>query len=169
VEVNRRQRKKVISKLQRDLYSLKGKRIALLGLSFKPNTDDLRGAPSLEIASTLDSLGARVVGYDPVAGEAAAKKLPCLKVVFGPYEALEGAHAAVIVTEWEEARSVDLSRVSALMRFPKLLVDGRNVLGPREVRAAGLRYRGFGRGYGRDEGGSQEEVGAAGARTWRGA
>jgi UDPglucose 6-dehydrogenase len=169
VEVNRRQCKKVISKLQRDLYSLKGKRIALLGLSFKPNTDDLRGAPSLQIASTLDSLGARVVGYDPVAGEAAAKKLPTLKVVFDPYEALEGAHAAVIVTEWEEARSVDLSRVSALMRSPKLLVDGRNVLGPREVRAAGLRYRGFGRGYGRDQGPSQEEVGVAGARTWRGA
>jgi UDPglucose 6-dehydrogenase len=169
VEVNRRQRKKVISKLQRDLYSLKGKRIALLGLSFKPNTGDLRGAPSLEIASALDSLGARVVGYDPVAGGAAAKKLPCLKVVFDPYEAVEGAHAAVIVTEWEEARSFDLSRVSALMRSPKLLVDGRNVLGPREVRAAGMRYRGFGRGYGRDEDGSQEEVGVAGARTWRGA
>jgi UDPglucose 6-dehydrogenase len=156
VEVNRRQRKKVISKLQRDLYSLKGRRVALLGLSFKPDTDDLREAPSLQIASTLDSLGARVVGYDPVAGKAAAKELPSLRVVFDPYEALEGAHAAVIVTEWEEARGVDLGRVSALMRHPKLLVDGRNVLEPREVRAAGMRYSGFGRGYGRDRGGSQE-------------
>ena len=165
IEVNRRQRKKVISKLQRDLFSLKGRRIALLGLSFKPDTDDLRGAPSLEIASTLDTLGARVVGYDPVSGRAAAKKLPYLKVVFDPYEALEGAHAAVIVTEWEEARGVDLSRASTLMRPPKLLVDGRNVLEPREVTAAGLRYRGFGRGYGREQGVSETEAGSAGART----
>jgi UDPglucose 6-dehydrogenase len=163
LEVNRWQRRKVISKLQRDLYTLKGRRIALLGLSFKPNTDDLREAPSLEIASTLDSLGARVIGYDPVAGgAAAAKKLPYLKVVFDPYEALEGAHAAVIVTEWEEVRSVDLSRASALMRSPKLLVDGRNALEPREVRAAGMRYRGFGRGYGGRYGRSQAEEDGAG-------
>lgn len=121
------ERKKVISK-------------ALLGLSFKPNTDDLRGAPSLEIAGALDSLDAQTVGYDPVAGKAAAKKLPSLKVVFDPYEALEGAHAAVILTEWEEVR---------------------------EVRAAGMCYRGFGRGYGLGQGRSQVEA-AAGARTWRG-
>ena len=77
-----------------------------------------------------------------------------MNVVFDPYGALTGAHAAVIVTEWEEVCSVDLSRVSALMRFPKLLVDGRNVLEPCAVRAAGMRYRGFGRGYGRVQGGS---------------
>jgi len=152
----------VISKLQWDLHTLKGKRIALLGLSFKPNTDDLREAPSLQIASTLDSLGARLIGYDPVAGKAAAKKLPSLKVVFDPYEALEGAHAAVILTEWEEVRSLDLSRVSALMRSPKLIVDGRNVLEPRKVGAAGMCYRGFGRGYGREQGRSQAEASAAG-------
>jgi UDPglucose 6-dehydrogenase len=162
VAVNDRRRRRVIEKLQHDLHTLKGKRVALLGLAFKPNTDDLREAPSLEIASALDSLGARTVGYDPVAGEAAAKKLPSLKVVFDPYEALEGAHAAVILTEWEEVRSFDLGRVSALMRSPKLLVDGRNVLEPREVRAAGMRYRGFGRGYGRGQGRSQAEASAAG-------
>jgi UDPglucose 6-dehydrogenase len=149
VDVNRCQRKRVIAKLQRDLYTLKGKRIALLGLSFKPNTDDLREAPSLHIARSLDSLGARTVGYDPVASKAAAasKLLPTsMKVVFDPYEALTGAHAAVIVTEWEEIRTLNLNRAAALMEEPKVLVDGRNVLDPQEVGAAGMRYRGFGRG-----------------------
>src|SRR3712207_9200639 len=94
--VNERQRKRAIGKLQRELHTLKGKRVALLGLSFKPNTDDLREAPSLVIARSLDSLGARVVGYDPVAAKAAARLVPELKVVFDPYEALHGAHAAVV-------------------------------------------------------------------------
>ncbi len=145
VAVNERQKKRVISKLQGELHTLKGKRIALLGLSFKPNTDDLREAPSLQIARTLSSLGARVVGYDPVAGKkAAARRLSSLKVVFDPYDALSGAHAAVVVTEWEEIRTLDLKRAATLMEAPKVLVDGRNVLEPGEVRAAGIRYRGFG-------------------------
>ena len=146
VAVNARQRKRVISKLQRDLHTLKGKRIALLGLSFKPNTDDLREAPSLEMARLLDSFGARVVGYDPVAGKAASRMCPSLKVVFDPYEALEGAHAAVVVTEWEEIRTLDLRRVASLMQEPRVLVDGRNVLEPAAAIDAGLLYRGFGRG-----------------------
>ena len=145
VAVNERQKKQLIGKLQRELHTLKGKRIALLGLSFKPNTDDLREAPSLQIAHTLSSLGARVVGYDPVAGKkAAARKLSSLKVVFDPYDALSGAHAAVVVTEWEEIRTLDLRRAATLMEAPKALVDGRNVLESGEVRAAGIRYRGFG-------------------------
>jgi len=146
VAVNERQRKRVIGKLQQELHTLKGKRIALLGLSFKPNTDDLREAASLQIADLLDSLGARAVGYDPVAGKAAAQRLPSLKVVFEPYEALGGAHAAVVVTEWEEIRTLDLKKASALMEPPKLLVDGRNALDPASALAAGLLYRGFGRG-----------------------
>src|ERR671910_445496 len=144
--VNERQRRRVIHKLQQDLHSLKGRRVALLGLSFKPNTDDLRGAPSLAIAGALTSLGARVVGYDPVAGKAAARLAPDMLAVFDPYEALREAHAAVVVTEWEEFRELDLERVASLMRKPPLLVDGRNALDPERVRAAGIRYRGFGRG-----------------------
>ncbi|MCA1719394.1 MAG: UDP-glucose/GDP-mannose dehydrogenase family protein, partial [Actinobacteria bacterium] len=136
-EVNERQRKRVISKLQRDLHTLKGKRVALLGLAFKPNTDDLREAPSLEIARALDQRGARAIGYDPVAGKKAAGLAPDLKVVFDPYEALSGAHAAVVVTEWEEIRTLDPGRVSALMEPPKLLVDGRNALDPKTAAAAG--------------------------------
>ncbi len=147
VAVNERQRELVISKLQRDLRTLEGKRIALLGLSFKPNTDDLREAASLEIASSLDSLGARVVGYDPVAAKAAARRLPSLEAVFDAYEALQGAHAAVVVTEWEEVRTLDLRRAAALMEEPRVLVDGRNVLEPAAAIDAGLLYRGFGRGY----------------------
>jgi UDPglucose 6-dehydrogenase len=146
VAVNERQRKRVISKLQQELHTLKGKRITLLGLAFKPNTDDLRDAPSLEIARALDARGARVVGYDPVAGKAAAKLLPNMKVVFDPYEALSGAHAAVVVTEWEEVRALDLEQAASLMETPPLLVDGRNAYDPRTVKAAGFRYRGFGRG-----------------------
>jgi len=146
VAVNERQRKRVIHKLQRDLHSLKGKRVALLGLSFKPNTDDLREAPSLKLARCLSSLGARAVGYDPVAGKAASRACPSLKVVFDPYEALNRAHAAVLVTEWEELRELDWRRAASLMEFPRVFVDGRNALDSGEVRAAGIRYRGFGRG-----------------------
>src|SRR5918994_4041589 len=145
VAVNERQRKRVISKLQRELHTLKGKRVALLGLSFKPNTDDLREAPSLEIAHALDQRGARAAGYDPVAGKKAQNLLPSLKVAFDPYEALEGAHAAVLATEWDEFRELDLKRVASLMEDPKLLVDGRNALDSRAVHDAGLLYRGFGR------------------------
>src|SRR3712207_1315606 len=116
----RSQRKQVIAKLQRELHPLKGKRVALLGLAFKPNTDDLREAPSLEIARALNALGARVVGYDPVAGKAAAKLVPEMKVVFDPYEALKSTHAAVLVTEWEEFRSLDLKRAASLMSKPPL-------------------------------------------------
>jgi len=146
VAVNERQRKQVIAKLQKDLRTLKGKRIALLGLAFKPNTDDLREAPSLKIASALDRHGARAVGYDPVVGKKAAGLLHSLEIVFDPYEALSGAHAAVLVTEWDEFRELDLERAASLMKKPPLLVDGRNALDPRDVNAAGIRYRGFGRG-----------------------
>jgi UDPglucose 6-dehydrogenase len=146
VAVNECQRKRVIAKLQRDLHTLQGKRIALLGLSFKPNTDDLRKAPSLKIARALERRGARVVGYDPVAGKKALRLLPDLRIVFDPYDAFEGAHAAVVITEWDEFRELDLKRAAALMRPPKLAVDGRNVLDLEEAREAGLRYRGFGRG-----------------------
>jgi UDPglucose 6-dehydrogenase len=148
VSVNERQRKRIILKLQHELHTLKGKRVALLGLSFKPNTDDLREAPSLEIAELLDALGARVVSYDPVAGKKSVSKSSAdsMKVVFDAYEALREAHAAVVITEWEEFRELDLERVASLMHKPPLLVDGRNALDPERVKAAGIRYRSFGRG-----------------------
>jgi len=143
--VNERQRRRVIAKLQRGLNTLKGKRVALLGLSFKPDTDDLREAPSLEIARALDTLGARAVGYDPASGKAAAKLVPGLQAVFDPHEALQDAHAAVVVTEWEEIRNLDPKKAAPVMRDPKLIVDGRNALDPARWRDAGLLYTGFGR------------------------
>src|SRR5829696_1204363 len=147
--VNERQRRRVIHKLQRDLHSLRGRRVALLGLSFKPNTDDLRGAPSLTIAGALTPLGARVVGYDPVAGKAAAMLAPDIHAVFDLYKVLEGAHAAVVVTEWDEVRGVDPKKAASLMRDPKLIVDGRNALDAAASRESGLLYRGFGCGHDR--------------------
>jgi UDPglucose 6-dehydrogenase len=95
------------------------------------------------------------VGYDPVAGKKVASlssKPPSvpIKVAFDPYEALREAHAAVIVTEWEEFRELDLERVASLMQKPPLLVDGRNALDPEEIKAAGIRYRGFGHGDARN-------------------
>ncbi|WP_084709315.1 UDP-glucose dehydrogenase family protein [Rubrobacter aplysinae] len=150
VAVNERQRGLAVAKLQQEIGNLEDRRVALLGLAFKPGTDDLRDAPSLYIARELRSLGARVVGYDPVAGEKAREVLASsgvdLEVAEDPHEALRGAHAAVIVTDWEEVRSLDLARAAREMEEPKMLVDGRNVLDPAEARAQGLRYEGFGRG-----------------------
>ncbi|CAA9271544.1 MAG: UDP-glucose 6-dehydrogenase, partial [uncultured Chloroflexia bacterium] len=136
VAVNELQWKQVITKLQRELHTLKGKRIALLGLAFKPNTDDLREAPSLKVARALNRRGARVTGYDPVAGKKAVRLQSDLRVVFDLYEALSEAHAAIVVTEWEEVRSLDLEEAASLMKPPKLLVDGRNALDPRAASAA---------------------------------
>jgi len=108
--------------------------------------DDLRSAPSLQIAGTLLSLGATVIGYDPVSAKAASTLLPDgARAVFDPYEALEGAHAAVLVTEWEDVKGLDPKKAASLMRDPKLVVDGRNVLDPTYWREAGLQYTGFGR------------------------
>jgi UDPglucose 6-dehydrogenase len=150
VAVNEGQRELLIRKLQRELDTLRGKRIALLGLAFKPGTDDLRDAPSLHIARSLDSLGAEVVGYDPVAGERARRSLALsgigMELAADPYSALTGAQAAVVVTEWEEVRGLDYARAAAVMEEPKVVVDGRNALDPSEAHSHGLRYSGFGRG-----------------------
>lgn len=144
VTTNDHQRELVVTKLECNLHTLEGKRVALLGLAFKPGTDDLRESPSLWIASALHARGARVVGYDPVV--AAARLSPDLEVAADPYGALSGTHAAVVVTEWEEVVSLDLRRAAALMSAPRLLVDGRNALDPATVRASGLTYEGFGHG-----------------------
>lgn len=150
VTVNDGQRELVAEKLQRELDTLEGKRIALLGLAFKPGTDDLRDAPSLHIAESLHDAGAKLVGHDPAAGEKARRSLALLgidmELAADPYSALTGAQAAVIVTEWEEVRGLDYARVAAAMEEPKVVVDGRNVLDPSETRSHGLRYSGFGRG-----------------------
>ncbi len=122
----------------------RGKRVALLGLTFKPNTDDMRDAPSLAVVQTLLDAGAEVVAYDPEGMEAAAAILPGVQMVQNAYAAVEGADAIVLVTEWDAFRAIDFKRVKELAKAP-VLVDLRNVYDPAEVRAAGFAYSSVGR------------------------
>jgi UDPglucose 6-dehydrogenase len=125
--------------------SVRGKRVALLGLTFKPNTDDMRDAPSLAIAQALHDAGAEVVAYDPEGMEAAAAMMPQVTMAGDAYAAAAGAHAVVLVTEWDAFRALDLARLRDTAAEP-LLVDLRNVYRPEQARAAGLRYVSIGRG-----------------------
>jgi UDPglucose 6-dehydrogenase len=133
-----------MSKLSKHLDTLVGKRVALLGLAFKPDTDDMREASSLVLASRLEGEGASVVAFDPVAQEAAGELLPSVEMAKSAMAALDGADAAVLVTEWPEFAQLDWSEVAKRMGGP-LLVDGRNFLDPEAVRAAGIVYEGIGR------------------------
>ena len=152
IEVNELQKRRVIGKLQKHLGSLAGKTIALLGLAFKPDTDDMREASSLVLAARLQGEGARVRGYDPVAGEAAQKLLPSVELTASAEEALEDADAAVIVTEWPEFAELDWSAMRGRMAKP-LVVDGRNFLDARALRDAGFAYEGIGLANGGDQAG----------------
>ncbi len=144
IEVNDLQKRRVLSKLTRHLGSLSGKRIALLGVAFKPDTDDMREASSLVLASRLQGEGAQVSAYDPVAEEAARAQLPGVDIRGSASEALEGADGAVLVTEWPEFAEIDWAAAAKRMKTP-LLVDGRNFLDPEELRAAGFTYEAIGR------------------------
>jgi UDPglucose 6-dehydrogenase len=142
IEVNELQKRRVIGKLKRQLGSLRGRRIALLGLAFKPHTDDMREAPSIVLASRLLAEGAEVRAWDPVAD---GGKLPAgVVVVESVVDAVAGADAAVIVTEWPELRALASDEVREAMANP-LIVDGRNLLDPAATRAAGFAYEGVGR------------------------
>jgi UDPglucose 6-dehydrogenase len=142
IEVNELQKRRVIGKLQRHLGSLRGKKVALLGLAFKPNTNDMREAPSIVLASRLLAEGAEVRGWDPVAdGHALPRGVELANSVL---DAVRGADAAVIVTEWSELATVANAEVREAMANP-LIVDGRNLLDPAATRAAGFAYEGIGR------------------------
>jgi len=140
IEVNELQKRRVIQKLQKHLGPLRGKTVALLGLAFKPNTDDTREAPSLVLASRLLAEGAEVRGWDPIA----RPELQGVQFCATPLEAVQGADAAVIVTEWPQLAELASEEVRAAMRHP-LIIDGRNLLDPDVVRAAGFAYEGIGR------------------------
>jgi len=141
IEVNELQKRRVIGKLTQVLGSLRGKRIALLGLAFKPNTDDTREAPAFVLAGRLLAEGADVVAWDPVAH---ADGLHGVEQVATVDDAVRGADAVVLVTEWPELADVDWAAVAAGMRTP-FFVDGRNMLDPETMRAAGFTYDGIGR------------------------
>src|SRR5579862_5894917 len=146
LEVNRAQRQLVIQKLQEKLYILKGRTIGLLGLAFKPETDDLRDAPSLQVAAKLLQMGVRVNVYDPVAMPACRELHPALRVHYcdSPEEAAEEADALVLVTEWKQFGALDLREVAKRMARA-ILVDGRNLFDPEAARQAGFDYSGVGR------------------------
>jgi UDPglucose 6-dehydrogenase len=142
IEVNELQKRRVIRKLERRLGDLRGKKIALLGLAFKPGTDDMREAPSLVLAARLRAEGAELSAWDPVADGKA--HLDGVQLARSPLEALDGADAAVVVTEWPELREVDWTEAGKRMRNP-LLIDGRNMLDPHAMREHGFEYEGVGR------------------------
>jgi len=124
--------------------SVAGKTIAVLGLTFKPNTDDMRESPSLDIVPALLAAGAKVRAHDPEGMDEAKKLLSAVEYCPGPYEAMQGADALVIVTEWNAFRSLDLARMKSLLKSP-VVVDLRNIYNPREMAAAGFRYSSIGR------------------------
>ena len=146
MEINSYQRRAVVHKLEQALGNLRGKTIGLLGLAFKPNTDDMREAPSAHIARMLQTAGARVRAYDPVAMKVAAREVPAVELAENAYALAEGCDALVVVTEWNEFKQLDLARIRELMDRP-VLIDGRNIYDPATMEELGFYYRGVGRGY----------------------
>jgi UDPglucose 6-dehydrogenase len=133
-----------LEKIREALWNLEGKRIALLGLSFKPETDDIRFSPALLLARLLIQEGATVVGYDPAAGSVAKQELPALEVADNSYEAARGADCVILCTGWGEFRDIDFMKLAEVVAFP-ILVDGRNFFDPDAALAAGFTYYSMGR------------------------
>lgn len=144
VQVNADQPLRFVDKIRKALGSLDGKRIAVLGLAFKPNTDDLRDARSLDIVARLIAENARVAAFDPIAMENARKVFPQIQYCANAYDAAEGAHALAVVTEWNEFKHLDLARVKESMAVP-IIVDGRNIYDPQRMRRLGFEYHSVGR------------------------
>jgi UDPglucose 6-dehydrogenase len=146
VEVNDSRKAEMVERVSRALGGdLAGKRIGLLGLAFKPNTDDMRDAPSIPLVEGLESRGASICAFDPVARSHAEQMMPNVDFASDPYAVAKNADALVVVTEWDEFRGIDLDRVAASMAG-KVLVDLRNVYDRQDAEKAGLTYWGMGRG-----------------------
>jgi len=144
IEANYQQRLAMVPKIEKLVGDLSGKRIAVLGLAFKPETDDMRDAPSVEIIRGLAERGARVSAYDPVANEEARKVLPDIEYADDEYEAATGADALVFMTEWNQFRALDMERIRELMKVPRI-ADLRNIYEPADMRELGFQYVGVGR------------------------
>lgn len=144
IEVNRRQRAAMVPKIEKLVGNLEGKTIAILGLAFKPETNDMREAPAIAIISGLLERGATVRAYDPVAMSEAAEVLPAIKYAEDEYEAVTGADALVFVTEWNQFRALDMRRIRDLMKSPRI-ADLRNIYEPADMRELGFEYIGVGR------------------------
>jgi UDPglucose 6-dehydrogenase len=145
IKVNEEVKRRMIDKIT-DLLDgqVNGKTIAILGVTFKPNTDDMRDSPAIAVAQTLMDAGVEVAAYDPEGMELAGPLMPGVEMKPNAYAAIEGADATVIVTEWDAFRALDLTRVKGLMTQP-VLVDLRNIYDPAEVRAKGFAYTSIGR------------------------
>jgi UDPglucose 6-dehydrogenase len=146
MEINTDQRKRAVTKVREILGGFRGKVIGVWGLSFKPNTDDLRDAPAVSVIRMLQNEGATVRAYDPVCMEGGKRVLPKIVYCDSPYSAAQDADAVFLVTEWNEFKQLDMARVRDLMRQP-ILLDGRNLYDPQQMREMGFIYRGMGRGY----------------------
>lgn len=144
-KINEEQKTKVVSELKKKLGNLTGKKVGVLGLSFKPGTDDLREAPSLVILSQLLDAGMSIKAWDPISEKSCAALFPDVFYCPSPYEAITDADAFVVVTEWDEVKRMDLSVVKKLMHG-RVLIDGRNVFNPTEAKNLGFEYVGIGRG-----------------------
>ncbi|HEX8288934.1 MAG TPA: UDP-glucose/GDP-mannose dehydrogenase family protein [Pyrinomonadaceae bacterium] len=144
IEVNDNQRRIMIPKIEQLVGDFAGKTIAVLGLSFKPETDDMRESPALEIINEIVARGAKVKAFDPVAMEEARKSLPDIEYSKDEYEAISGADALVFVTEWNQFRALDLEKVKSLLKSPKI-ADLRNIYEPATMRERGFEYIGVGR------------------------
>ena len=142
--INKDQRKRFVKKIEEALWVPKGKTIAVWGLAFKPNTDDLREAPSIDIIGSLLKEGASIKAYDPVAMERMKEIFPDITYCKNPYEAAQDADAIVLVTEWNEFKQIDLKKIKNSVKYP-LIVDGRNVYAPEDMEALGFHYISIGR------------------------
>lgn len=145
IEINQTQRQIALLKLQSHLKSLKGKTVGIMGLAFKPETDDLRDAPAMTLANQLIKLGARVRAFDPIAEDHAKRELPSLLTFEDPYSMAEDCDALVVATEWPQFKDLDMGRMRTQMRGTYLLVDGRNVFDPQTMKDHGFLYVGIGR------------------------
>ena len=143
-KINREQHDQAVEKLRKSLWTLKGKVIGILGLSFKPETDDIREAPSIHIVNRLLEDGAIVKAYDPQAMNNAKTVLPDIEYCEDPYELAKGTDAILIITEWDEFRNIDISKLKKLLKQP-VIIDGRNIYNPVEIRSLGFVYEGIGR------------------------
>jgi UDPglucose 6-dehydrogenase len=146
LEVNYDRRKETIRHVEALLGGLKGKTVGLLGLAFKPNTDDMREAASIDIVAGFIQAGATVRAFDPAAMEVARGLLPAVEMYDDPYQMAKGCNALVVVTEWNEFKQLDLDRIKGLLKEP-VIFDGRNIYDPARMKALGFTYRGVGRGY----------------------
>jgi UDPglucose 6-dehydrogenase len=146
MDVNYDRRRAVVDHLEKLLDgSLVGKTIGLLGLAFKPNTDDMRDAPSVDISNSLVAAGARVRGYDPVARHTAAPLMPAVEIYEDVYKMAQGCDALVVVTEWNEFKQLDLEKLKGMLECP-VIYDGRNIYDPASMKEMGFAYRAIGRG-----------------------